>query len=805
MKNNLLNIKIELEINEEKLPLNAILDTGAAVCVCDNRKIPASFKQDSLTDTVIQGVNGATKVKEILKEGKLWVGDQYFRILRTFVMPGLNEGLNFIIGMNFIKAMEGGLRIEKGEVTFYKLVTSVKAPPIVHQVTVLDELDLELTEYYDICATEPRQGIINEEFVNPKEMKRLKKLGIIGEEPLKHWARNQVKCKIEIKNPDLIIEDRPLKHVTPKMKETMNRHVQRLLEMKVIRPSSSRHRTTAIMVESGTDIDPVTGQEKKGKERMVFNYKRLNDNTEKDQYSLPGINTIIARISHSKVYSKFDLKSGFHQVAMEEESIPWTTFWAIDGLYEWLVMPFGLKNAPAIFQRKMDNCFRGTEEFIAVYIDDILIFSENPEDHKKHLKTFISICEKNGLVLSPTKMKIGVKQVDFLGATIGDSKIKLQPHIVQKILETKGESLSEIKALRRWLGILNYARAYIPNLEKTLGPLYSKTSLNGERKMNPQDGKIVEKIKEQVRNLPELEIPPSNAVILLETDGCMEGWGGICKWKMTKGEPRTKEKICAYASGRFNPIKGAIDAEVQAVILSLEKFKIYYLDKRELVIRTDSKAIVKFYEKCADHKPSRVRWLTLTDYISGIGIKVNFEHIDGKENILADELSRLVNTILFKQWQHPALDSLIKAASEVSSKTSPTAVVRLSQCISKILQTKGHTVNFIDEIPMPKLQCACQQDAALLISHTSRNSGRQFYKCATNTCHIWIWADLVSTYFQELQDYESIQASIRRQNDEEADEILARRIREIRLNDFDYNSDVDDPSPTSTLWPGHYD
>ena len=167
---------------------------------------------------------------------------------------------------------------------------------------------------------------------------------------------------------------------------------------------------------------------------MVFNYKRLNDNTHKDQYSLPGINTIIKRVGNSKIYSKFDLKSGFHQVAMDPQSIEWTAFWAIDGLYEWLVMPFGLKNAPAVFQRKMDNCFRGTENFIAVYIDDILVFSDNEQDHAEHLRKILEICRTNGLVLSPTKMKIGVKRVDFLGATIGEGTIQLQPHIITKIL-----------------------------------------------------------------------------------------------------------------------------------------------------------------------------------------------------------------------------------------------------------------------------------------------------------------------------------------------------------------------------------
>ena len=138
-----------------------------------------------------------------------------------------------------------------------------------------------------------------------------------------------------------------------------------------------------MIVNSGTSIDPKTGKETKGKERMVLDYRALNMNTHKDQYSLPGISSIIKRIAGSKVFSKFDLKSGFHQVIMDEESIPWTAFVVPGGLYEWLVMPFGLRNAPAIFQRKMDQCFRGTEEFIAVYIDDILVFSPDMKSHTK--------------------------------------------------------------------------------------------------------------------------------------------------------------------------------------------------------------------------------------------------------------------------------------------------------------------------------------------------------------------------------------------------------------------------------------
>jgi hypothetical protein len=296
----------------------------------------------------------------------------------------------------------------------------------------------------------------------------------MGEDTLKHWEKNQVKCKIELINPDLIIKDKPITMMTIQTKEAMRKHVDALLARGVIRPSKSPHRTNAFIVESGTSIDPVTKKEVRGKPRLVFNYKRLNDNTWPDQYSLPGINALLKNVARAKIFSKFDLKSGFHQVAMDPESIPLTAFTAYNELYEWLVMPFGLKNAPAVFQRKMDNCFRGTERFIAVYIDDILVFSQSEEEHAEHLWEMLKICKKNGLILSPTKYKIGVKRVDFLGSTIGDNQLAVQEHIISKIADFSDEKLKTKEGLKSWLATLNYARNHIKDMGKLLGPLYQK-------------------------------------------------------------------------------------------------------------------------------------------------------------------------------------------------------------------------------------------------------------------------------------------------------------------------------------------
>lgn len=649
-RNGLYNLRVQLEIpGVAPVEVNAILDTGATTCCINEEGLPKEILEENTFVVNLTGANSEMVARKKLKGGVMRIGDNIFRIPYTFAFPlRLGGGEQFIIGCNFIRAMDGGVRIEGDTVTFYKNVTSIQTQQQVPKILALEELEMDEEEYIEL---QQNISTVHQEVYYFSDkltgiMQELKQAGYIGEDPLKFWAKNKVQCELSIINPELTIQDKPLKHVTPAMEETFNKHIEALLKLKVIRPSKSRHRTTAFIVHSGTTVDPKTGKETKGKERMVFNYKRLNDNTEKDQYSLPGINTILKRVGQSKIYSKFDLKSGFHQVAMAPQSVEWTAFLVPSGLYEWLVMPFGLKNAPAVFQRKMDNTFRGTEHFIAVYIDDILVFSETEEEHVKHLRIMLNICKSNGLVLSPTKMKIGTNTIEFLGAVIGNRKIRLQEHIIKKIAGFSDEELKTTKGLRSWLGILNYARSYIPNMGKILGPLYAKVSPNGEKRMNSEDWRLVRKVREIISNLPDLEIPPVASHIVIETDGCMEGWGGVCKWKLHKNDPKRTEKVCAYASGKFDPPKGTIDAELFAVMNSLDKFKIHYLDKKELLIRTDCQALVSFYNKSAENKPSRIRWISFNDFITGLGIEVKFEHIDGKQNQLADALSRLVTSIV---------------------------------------------------------------------------------------------------------------------------------------------------------------
>ena len=157
---------------------------------------------------------------------------------------------------------------------------------------------------------------------------------------------------------------------------------------------------------------------------MVINYKRLNDNTRDDGYEIPNKDQLINGIQNCNIFSKFDCKSGFWQVKMHPESIEWTAFTCPEGHFEWLVMPFGLKNAPSVFQRKMDQIFLKYKKFVIVYIDDILVFCKSKKEHLGHLQIVFSEFMKHGIIISKKKIELFKQTVKFLGAEIGNGKIK---------------------------------------------------------------------------------------------------------------------------------------------------------------------------------------------------------------------------------------------------------------------------------------------------------------------------------------------------------------------------------------------
>ena len=650
--NNLINVYPWITINNETRRVNAIIDTGASRCFITQEVFPPDFWEET-EELKVGGIGGATETTKFrLKRGSIKFNKETFYLPETFVVPLKMAGtadINMVVGMSFIHSMRGGIRIEGNTVTFYKKADSVEAMSlasckIMTTENVLDEPEeaeqdeLQECEYLAHIQEEEEPTIKINGIFQPI-IKRLTEVQVFGDNPIALWERNQIKCKLEIINPDLIIKEKPIQP-TPEEARFTAEEITNLLKKGLIQESSSPHRTPAMVVSSGTEV--VNGEERRGKKRLVYNYKRLNDNIRGDAYPLPGIDALIIRVAGKSIFSKFDCKSGFHQIAMNEESIPWTAFACSKGLYEWKVMPFGIKTAPAIFQRKMDHVFGDLEDFVIVYIDDMLIFSNNVQDHIQHLKIFLDRCRKEGIILSTTKYKIGVPKIAFLGRIIGGGEVELQDHIVKKILAVQKQNLETKKGLQSFLGIVNYARGHIKGLGQKIKGLYAKTSSTGQCKLNEEDWKQVKWILNEVQQLPKLYPPPKGSYVIIETDGSLTGWGAVLKWRPTKFSTQTEEKIGAYVSGKYSTAISSIDAEVNACINGFKKLKIFMLDHKEILLRTDCEAIVSFFNKMKTKNVRTRRWGEFVMFLTEFGAEFTIEHIKGKDNGLADHLSRIV-------------------------------------------------------------------------------------------------------------------------------------------------------------------
>lgn len=288
----------------------------------------------------------------------------------------------------------------------------------------------------------------------------------------------------------------------------------------------------------------------------------------------------------------------------------------------------------------MDQKF-GHLSFCLIYIDDILIASKDVSQHLKDLLKFFETTEK-GVILSKKKMELFKTKIDFLGLTIDKGKVELQPHILKKILEMP-DKLETKRELQQFVGLVNYGRKFIKNLSSLAGPLYSKLGKNGQRFFNQEDIKLVQKIKEEVKKIQPLKLPKETDYLILETDGSVLGWGAVLTCKPNKYSPESETELVGYASGNFPEsakTASSIDLVIQAIQHALNKFKLYL--QKEITIRTDCVAIVSWLNSDHTNKRTSIRWMKFLDVLTAGGYKPAFEHIKGKNNFIADILSRKI-------------------------------------------------------------------------------------------------------------------------------------------------------------------
>ncbi|GJR93826.1 putative reverse transcriptase domain-containing protein [Tanacetum coccineum] len=386
----------------------------------------------------------------------------------------------------------------------------------------------------------------------------------------------QVEFQIDLIPGAAPIARTPYRLAPSEMQELSNQ-LQELTDRGFIRPSTSPWGAPVLFVKK-----------KDGSFRMCIDYRELNKLTIKNRYPLPRIDDLFDQLQGSSVYSKIDLRSGYHQLRVREEDIPKTAFRTRYGHYEFQVMPFGLTNALAVFMDLMNCvCKPYLDKFVIVFIDDILIYSRNEEEHANHLRIILELLRKEKLYAKFSKCDFWIHIVQFLGHLIDSQGLHVDPAKIEAVKNwTSPTTPTEV---RQFLGLAGYYRRFI--------------------------------------EAPILALPKGNDNFVFYCDASLQGLGAVLK---------QREKVIAYASRQLKPHEENYtthDLELGAIIFALKTWR-HYLYGTKCTVFTDHKILQHILRQ----KELNMRQRRLLELLADYDFEICYH--PGKANVIADALSR---------------------------------------------------------------------------------------------------------------------------------------------------------------------
>ncbi|CAN6462677.1 unnamed protein product [Victoria cruziana] len=430
----------------------------------------------------------------------------------------------------------------------------------------------------------------------------------------------------------------------------LKRQLQELIDRGFIRPSVSPWGASVLFVKK-----------KDGSMHLCMDYRMLNQVTVKNKYPLLRIDDLLDQLSGATVFSKIDLRSGYHQVRIREDDVSKTVFRTRYSHYEFLVLPFGLTNAPAVFMDLMNRIFKEfLDLFVIVFIDDILIYSPDHETHAMHLRMVLETLRMHHLYGKTSKCDFWLTEITFLGHVISAQGVTVDPGKVEAVVGWPRPT--NVTKVRGFLGLARYYRKFVQNFSQLVIPMTKLLKKGTEFLWTDQCEETFKEVKGRLTSAPILTLPKVEETFVVFTDASREGYGGVLM---------QKSNVIVYTSRQLRQHEknyATHDLELGAVVHALKVWR-HYLYGVQFEVYTDHKSLTYLFSQ-KDLNLRQRRWVEfLADY------DFQMLYYPGKANVVADALSRKSQATLamLQTWMlmeelinwhpWPTRDSLICNAS----------------------------------------------------------------------------------------------------------------------------------------------
>jgi transposase InsO family protein len=639
------------------VPCRVLLDTGAEVSFVNSRWLrkhaaPVYFGAPMLVTTA----NNESMKLSVKSALSLRIGNHQSQVVLT-ALPDMLPGVSVILGMDWLKQHVSTIDIRTGVCAVRSSAGTIKLRPV-----------RRVPDAIECCAARLRELRGAPQFVSAarasKELKRgcrawlclvqhdgliergnapgcamavatvsdahvqgldqAKLDALLAEyrdvfEPLKSLSEGS-----DVVHPVPTLPDHPPPYrkpyrMTPAEHAEVKRQVEDLLTKGFIEPSSSPYGAPVLFV-----------QKKDGTLRMCIDYRQLNKITVRDRYPLPRIDDLLDRIARCKLFSSLDLQSGYHQIRIAEADVPKTAFTTPIGHFQFKVLCFGLTNAPATFQRVMNRVFAPyLNQFVLVYLDDVLVMSRDPEEHLAHLRLVLQALRDHGFKAKASKCEFGRASLKFLGHVVSGGGVHVDPDKL-KVLRDWPVPRS-VNALRSFLGLANYFRRFVRNYSTIAAPLYGLTSDAAHDytwdAWRPVELHAFNAMKVALTSPPVLAVPDPNRPYTVMSDASDLGCGAVL---LQDG------RVVAFTSRKFTGAElnyATGEKELLGLIHALKEWRCY-VEGSPVRLLTDHHPLT-YLKTQAVLSRRQTRWMQFLERYD-----YTIEYQRGADNVVADPLSR---------------------------------------------------------------------------------------------------------------------------------------------------------------------